>query len=108
LKLGAQYSSRAWWKSRVSVYPRFAIGPRSSACEKDRFRPFPVVRGKIVHRRTETQTECPGKNRKRGQQKFVTAEDVLPVVADTDITGTPQEYFVCPTSHSSRPGIMLV
>ncbi len=31
--------------------------------------------------RTSVRTECPGKNRRRGEQKFVTAEDVLPLVA---------------------------
>jgi hypothetical protein len=46
--------------------------------------------------RTSIRTECPGKNRKRGKQKLVTAEDVLPVIADTNIAGKSQEYFVCP------------
>ena len=45
--------------------------------------------------RTSTRTECPGSNRRRGEQEFVTAEDVLPLVADIAIN--PQEYFVCPT-----------
>ncbi len=45
--------------------------------------------------RTSIRTECPGKDRRRGQQKIVTAEDVLPLVAN--IAGKPQEYFACPT-----------
>ena len=42
--------------------------------------------------RTSIRTECPGKNRRRGEQKLVTTEDALPLVAD--IAGKPWEYFV--------------
>ena len=56
--------------------------------------------------RTSVRTECPGKNRRRGEQKFVTAEDVLPLVAD--IAGKPKEYFVCPTWQILAPSEVRV
>jgi len=55
--------------------------------------------------RISARTECPGKNRRRGEQKFVTAEDVIPLVAD--IANNPQEYFVCPTNRLRIDGKML-
>jgi hypothetical protein len=47
--------------------------------------------------RTFSRTECPGKNRKRGQRKLFTVENMLVVIEDTDIVVMPQEEFVCPS-----------
>jgi hypothetical protein len=49
---------------------------------------------------TFTRTKCPGKNRKRDQQKPFTVEDMLMVIEDMDIVVRPQEEFVCPTKPS--------